>query len=129
MKARRVVAGVFGAGAMLFAGQVAASANIAWCMDDPPIQVQTAGGTNVTVNTKVYVPQSESGYLSSMTESATTAPDGAGGTLITVSVNLPAGITTARVVASVNRTKLSASASATGTGGQTLILHLDVPTS
>ena len=126
MKARGAVVGVLGAGAMVLAGQTAASANIAWCMFDPPAQVQTVDGTALTINTQVYVPKSEVHDLRQVTETTSTSPD-ATGTLITVNVTLPPGITSARIVTSVNRYGVSASAS--GTGGETVTLQLEVPTS
>jgi hypothetical protein len=126
MQARRLVAGVLAAGGMFVAGQVVASANVAWCIWDPPAQVETAGGVNLTVNTQVSVPQSQIHYLSHVTETTATSPD-ATGTLVTVNVTLPAGITSALVTSSVNR--YTVSASAIGQGGETVTLYLDVPTS
>lgn len=127
MRVRRVVLGAMAAGSMVLAGQAAASANIAWCVDDPPVQVQSPAGTNLVVNTQVYVPQPEVHLVRQVTDSAVSSPDGAAGTLVTVSVSLPHGVTTAKVVASVNRYNVSATA--TGTGGETVILYLVVPTS
>lgn len=126
MRVRRVVASAAAAGAMLFAGQVVASANIAWCVDDPPVQVQTASGSTLTVNTQVSAPKDQVHLLKQVIETTSTTPD-ATGTLITITVTIPAGITTARVVASVNSAGVSAST--TGVGGQTVTLYLDVPKS
>jgi hypothetical protein len=95
-------------------------------MWDPPVQVQTAGGTNLIVNTQVSAQQSEVHYLRQASETTTTSPD-ATGTLVTVKVTLPAGITAARVTSSVNRYKVSTSA--IGQGGETVTLYLEVPTS
>lgn len=125
MKARSVVLGVLAAGGMLVGAAGSASANIAWCFDDPPVQVHTPGGANLTVNTSVSVARPEVRYLNAVHDAATTSPDGAGGTLITVRVYLPAGITTARIVSRVNR--YSVSASAVGQGGTVVTLQLDVP--
>ena len=125
MKARSVVAGVMAAGAMVVGGAVAASANIVWCLDDPPVQVQTPAGTNLTVNVTVAVPQHEAKYISGVTVNTVTAPDGSGGTLITLNVAVPATISTARISVSVN--KFKATNAATVPGGTATTLQLDVP--
>ena len=119
------MAGLGTAGVMLVAGAVTASANIAWCVDDPPVQVQTPTGTNLVVNTSVSVVSKEARYLNGVDVVAVTAPDGAGGTLITVTVTVPATIGTAHVTASVNKFKVRASA--TVAGGDSTTLVLDVP--
>jgi hypothetical protein len=124
MKVGRVVAAVVAAGGLFVAGQVAASANVLWCMWDPPAHVQTASGANLTVNTLITVRQSEVHYLKQVSETAVTAPD-ATGTLITVTVTLPAGITSASVTSSVNR--YTVSATTIGHGGEAVTLYLDVP--
>lgn len=126
MRARSVVGGMLAAAAMLLVAQVPAAANVAWCMSDPPAQVQTESGSSLSVNTVVSVPQSDVHYLRQVTEATSAAPD-ATGTLITVSVTLPAGITAARITSSVYR--FAVSASAAGTGGQTVTLYLEVPKS
>ena len=126
MRTRTVVVGALAAGAMLLTGPAAASANIAWCTDDPPVQVQTPAGTSLVVNTQVYVAESQVHLMRQVTDTAVSSPSG-GGTVVTVAVSLPEGITTAKVVASVNRYNVSATAM--GTGGETVILHLVVPTS
>jgi hypothetical protein len=125
MKARRVVSGVVTAGAMLVAGAVSASANIAWCIDDPPVQVETPAGANLTVNTGVSVVNKQARYLNDVVVVAVTEPDGSGGTRITVTVTVPATIGTATVTAAVNKFKVSAST--TVAGGDSATLVLDVP--
>jgi len=125
MKARSVVAGVMAAGAMVVGGAVAASANLIWCMEDPPVQVQTATGTNLTVNVTVAVPQYQAKYINNVLVTTLTAPDGAGGTLITVVVTVPATISTANVTVTVKKYRVTDSA--TVPGGVTTTLHLDVP--
>lgn len=125
MKARSVVAGVMAAGAMVVGGAVAASANIVWCLDDPPVQVQTPAGTNLTVNVTVAVPQHEAKYITGVTVQTLTAPDGAGGTLITLNVAVPATISTARISVSVNKFKVTNAAVVPG--GAATTLQLDVP--
>jgi len=127
MKARSVVTGAVAAGAMLIGGASAASANIAWCMADPPARAVTGDGANLTVNTYVTVVKPEVHYLNDFQSEASTAPDGKGGTLITVHVKVPAGLSTVRVTSSVNRYQVSASA--VGAGGSVVTLYLDVPKS
>lgn len=117
--------GVLAAGGMVVGLAGSASANVVWCFDDPPTQVATATGSNLTVNTSVSVVRAEVKYLSAVHDTATTAPDGRGGTLITVQVSLPAGISTARITSSVNRYQVTATA--IGQGGTTVTLYLDVP--
>jgi hypothetical protein len=126
MKARRVVGGVVTAGAMLVAGASAGVANVIWCLDDPPVQVQTTSGTNLTVNTTIVAPKAEAKAVAASTVSAVTAPDGQGGTLVTVTTALDPGISTATVLSQVKRYHVSATAS--GQGGTTVTITLDVPT-
>ncbi len=125
MKARSVVAGVLATGAMVIGGAVVASANMTWCMEDPPVQVQTPTGTNLTVNVTVAVPQHQVKYISDVQVQTLTAPDGAGGTLITVDVAVPATISTANVAVTVKKYKVTDSATVSGGGATTL--QLDVP--
>ena len=125
MNARRVVVGVAVAGAMLAAGTVSVGANVMWCVDDPPVQVQTPTGTNLVVNTSVSVPTSQARYLNAVTTAATSAPDGAGGSLLTVTVTVPATIPIAHVTSTVKKYKVSASAVVAGGTSATLVL--DVP--
>src|SRR5712691_7826271 len=125
MKTRSVVASVLAAAAMVVGGAAVASANVIWCLEDPPVQVQTATGTNLTVNVSVAVPQYQAKYINDVVVTTRTAPDGAGGTLITVDVTVPATISTANVGVTVKKYKVTASA--TVPGGGTTTLHLDVP--
>ncbi len=125
MKTRSVVASVLAAAAMVVGGAAVASANVIWCLEDPPVQVQTATGTNLTVNVSVAVPQYQAKYLNDVVVTTLTAPDGAGGTLITVDVTVPATISTANVGVTVKKYKVTDSA--TVPGGGTTTLHLDVP--
>ena len=125
MKARSVVAGVLAAGAMVVGGAVVASANVIWCLEDPPVQVQTPTGTNLTVNVTVAVPQYQAKYINDVVVTTLTAPDGSGGTMITVQVTVPATISTANVGVTVKKYKVIDSA--TVPGGGTTTLHLDVP--
>ena len=123
MKARGLVLGGLGgllAGAMVMATSVAASANFAFCESDPPVQVVTPGGHNLTVNNQVFLAPGSQQLLNSVTDDAIAQGDGHGGTLITVHVYVPG---TARVVSSVNRYGVKASSSGTGV----VTLYLDVP--
>jgi len=127
MKAKRFVVATLLAGGVSLATGVPAAANLVWCMADPPVQVDTASGTNLTVNTTVYLDKASVNLKNDVQETATSAPDGSGGTLITVQVQVPQGVQAARVVASINKYKVSASG--TGTGGQLVTLYLDAPVS
>lgn len=122
MKARSLVVGGLLAGAMLVATSAGASANFAFCMDDPPVQVETFGGHNLTVNAQVYLPSGSQQLMNEVSDYASARPDGKGGTLVTVNVFVPAP---AHVVASVNRFHVSAA----GNGNDVVTLLLDVPIS
>jgi hypothetical protein len=123
MKARSaVVVGMGGllAGVMLMATSVAASANLVWCMSDPPVQVVTPGGHTLTVNNQVYLSAAARHLLNNVTDTASAAADGRGGTLVTVHVFVPGA---AHVVSSVNRYGISAAKD----GSSVVTLTLDVP--
>src|SRR5256885_12728566 len=90
MKARSFIVGGLLAGAMMMATSVGASANFVWCMSDPPIQVVTPGGHNLTVNNMVYLPPYALHLKNSVTDSATVQPDGHGGAPGTVPADGPA---------------------------------------
>ena len=122
MKGRSVALGGLLAGVMLVGGSAVASANMAWCLSDPPIQVTTPGGHNLMVNNQVYLPPSAKHLKGQITEDATAQADGHGGTLITVHVHVPEQ---AHVVSSENRFRLSDQ----GDGDSVVTLLLDVPTS
>ena len=117
--------GAAAAAGMMIMGQGVASANVAWCIADPPVQVVTPDGHNLMVNTAVYLPPASQHLKSSVAESASAQPDGSGGTLITVRVVVPAGISGASVVSSENRYQMVARGY--GAGGTTVTLYLDVP--
>ena len=127
MKARSVVVGTVAAVAMVVPAAVSASANIAWCTADPPARVVTQDGANLSVNTYVMVLRPEVRYLNDVSSDATTAPDGNGGTLITVHVHVPRNVGAARVTSSVKRFQISAST--VTSGGSDVTLYLDVPKS
>jgi hypothetical protein len=123
MKARSVTFGALLACGLMVAGQGVASANMAWCLSDPPIQVLSPGGHYLVVNNLVYLPPSALHLKNQIYDDAAAAPDGKGGTLITVHVHVPASVN-AHVVSSENRYQVT-----TQRDGATVItLYLDVPT-
>lgn len=125
MKVRRLFLAALGAGAVSLVAAVPAAANLVWCLADPPVSVETETGKNLTVNTTVYLDKASVNLKNDVEETATSVPDGNGGTLITVQVQLPSSVTAARAVASVNKYKVTASG--TGAGGDVITLQLDVP--
>lgn len=128
MNKRVVVLGALAAGLLVVCGQGAATANVMWCLSDPPIQVVTPGGHNLSVNNMIYLSPVDRHIAQQITDDATTAPDGRGGTLITVHVRIPAGAHGASVESNNYRYKVSRTG-ATPSGGIVLTLNLDVPTS
>jgi len=128
MSKRVIVVSGLAAVLMVLGGQGSASANVMWCVSDPPIPVVTPGGHNLTANNMVYLSPIDRHIASQITDDATTAPDGRGGTLIIVHVYLPATSHGGHVVANNFRYRVSDSNSAPG-GGTILTLSLDVPTS
>jgi hypothetical protein len=126
MTKRGVAVGFLAAGLLVLGGQVAASANVVWCTFDPPVHVVTAGGSHLTVNNMITISMADKDLAKLVTEDATAAPDGTGGTLITVHVSIPQGAHGANVVSTNHRYKVTASASTPG-GGAVLTLELDVP--
>lgn len=126
MRLRTVLAAAAAAVGVAIAASGGASANVLWCLSDPPIQTTTSGGTNLTVNTKLYASSSDRHELSSVTEDIVSSPDGAGGTLVTVYVFVPSTIGSLLVVAQVQR--YGESATGSGSAGSTITLTMDVPT-
>jgi hypothetical protein len=124
MKARSVVVALVAVGGMLLAAQGTASANVAWCVADPPVQVVTPGGTILSVNNLVWLPPSALHLKNRMWDQASAAPDGTGGTRITVTVHVPAG-----VAAHVQSSEYRYQVSTQGDGWSAVTLYLDVPTS
>lgn len=124
---KRWVVGTLAAGLLLMAGQATASANVVWCLSDPPIELVTPGGHNITVNNMIYLPPMYRHLAREVRDDASVAPDGHGGTLVTVNVRIPSGVSKARVVSSDNRYQVSAEAASEG--GVVVTLHLDVPLS
>ena len=127
MRKRALVVGALTAGLLALGGPGTASANLMWCVTDPPIQVVTPGGHNLMVNNMVYLSPSDKHNAKLITDDAATAPNGRGGTRITVHVYIPAAVHGAHVVSSNNRYRVSDVAD--GYGGRVVTLSLDVPTS
>jgi hypothetical protein len=121
MQLRAAVVAVVASATMLLLAQLQASANISWCIADPPIQVVTPDGHNLMVNTQVYLPPSAVHLKSAIHESAIAVRDSGGGTLIVVQVYVPAH---ARVVSSENRYGVSDAGN--GSGVVTLYLHVPI---
>jgi hypothetical protein len=128
MSKRVVVVGALAAGLLVMGGVGTASANVMWCVSDPPIPLVTPGGHNVTVNNMIYLSPVDRHIASLITDDAVAAPDGRGGTLITVHVNIPAGAHGANVVSNNFRYRVTDTNSTPG-GGTVVTLSLDVPTS
>jgi hypothetical protein len=128
MRTRVVVVGALTVGLLVAGGQGAASANVMWCLSDPPIQVVTPGGHNLSINNMVYLSPVDRHIASKITDDATVARDGKGGTLITVHVYVPQGAHGASVVSNNYRYRVTDSNRTPG-GGAVLTLQLDVPTS
>jgi len=122
MRFKTVLAGVTVACGLTLASTGGASANIMWCVGDPPAQVSSASGTQFNVNTQIFSSVAHQ-HLSQYPETVTTAPDGSGGTLVTVDVQGPAQYFT--VVASVHKGKGTISAQSSGSGE--VLVVLDVP--
>jgi hypothetical protein len=120
MKFRNVALAGLLAGALLIGGAGAASANIAWCVSDPPIQLVTPGGHTFVVNNMVYLPPQALHLKNQITDDATAVSNGHGGTRVTVHVHVP---WRAHVVSSANRFQVSTQ----GDGETTITLYLDVP--
>jgi hypothetical protein len=78
MRFRKLVLAGGVAGALMAAVPGGASANIMWCVGDPPAQLTTSTGTRFVVNTYVYAEGPHSKLASLTTVDATAAPDAAG---------------------------------------------------
>ena len=125
MRLKRILPAAIIAAALSLAGEAPASANVMWCMSDPPLQVATPGGQALSVNIAIYMPPNQQHLARGFSDTATVASDGNGGTLVTVYVVVPSGVSSAYIVSSVNRYQVSASG--TGQGGTVVTMYLDVP--
>jgi hypothetical protein len=128
VKKRAVVVGALAVGLLILGGPVTASANVIWCVFDPPAHVLTPGGQHLTVNNMITMSSVDKDLAKLVTDDATAAPDGGGGTLITVHVYIPQGAHGANVVSTNHRYGVTATAGTPG-GGVVLTLELDVPAS
>jgi len=126
VKARKFALAAMVASALALAAQAPAAANIAWCVYDPPVQVTTPGGSNLTVNTFVYFSRDARHAAWKVTTDASAESNGYGGTTVTVNVHVPAGAGPVHVVAAVQR--YSVTEEQDGIGGTTMTFTLDVPT-
>lgn len=127
MGKRALLVAALTAGLFALAGSGVASANLMWCVSDPPVQVVTPGGHSVTVNNMVYLSLLDRHRASLITDDATAVPDGSGGTLVTVHVYVPSTVHGAFTVSSNNRYRVSTQGR--GGSGSVITLLLDLPTS
>jgi hypothetical protein len=126
MKARRFAIATIAAGFLAVAAASPASANLAWCVYDPPVQVESPEGQNLTVNTFVYFSPSARHVAWKVTSDATVESSGSGWTTVIVHVYVPAGAGRVHVVATVQRYKVSEAQD--GVGGEVMTFTLEVPT-
>ena len=133
MSKRGLVMGALAAGLLVLAGlssgQGTVLANMDWCSSDPPISVVTPGGAHLMVNNTIYFQPVDRPNLKLITHDASTAPDGLGGTLITVNLYFPDNFSDAYVVSANNRFSVQDTASLNGgaTGNNVVTLQLHVP--
>ena len=85
----------------------------------------TPGGQSLTVNNTIYLPQYDMRLAPSFPATATATADGHGGTLIIVRVQVASVVSSAHIVSTVQRFKVSSDGS--GAGGTVVSLDLDVP--
>lgn len=129
MSKRVVLVGAMASALLVIGGAGAASANVVWCSSDPPIQVVTPGGQHLMVNNTIYVSVQDKSSVKLVTHDASTAPDGKGGTLITVHMYFPESFSDAYVVSSNFRFKVSdtGGTNSGGNGNHVVTLSLHVP--
>ena len=126
MRARRIATATVAAGFLALAAASPASANLAWCVYDPPVQVESPQGQNLTVNTFVYFAPSARHVAWKVTSDATVEAGAPGWTTIIVNVYVPAGAGPVHVVAVNQRYKITEAQD--GFGGDVMTFTLDVPT-
>jgi hypothetical protein len=125
MKTRTLfVAGAMAVG-LIAAAPGPASANILWCVGDPPVQVVTPGGNYVEINNYLYVAPAYAHLAWQITADGSAVSDGAGGSLVTVHVHVPSGPSLLYVVSAEEHYQVSTTGS--GPGGTEITLTLDVP--
>lgn len=119
--------GALSSALLVVGGSAAASANVTWCVSDPPVQVVTPAGHHLMVNNMVYLSVGDKDFASLVTGDASAEPDGRGGSLVTVHVYIPREAHGAMVVSENHRYRV-ADTKSTPVGGTALIFKLDVPT-
>jgi hypothetical protein len=125
MKTRTLfVAGAMALG-LVAAAPGTASANILWCVGDPPVQVVTPGGNYVEINNYLYTAPAYAHLASQITADGSAASDGAGGSLVTIYVHVPSSLSRLYVVSADLHYQVTTTGS--GTGGTEITLTLDVP--
>jgi hypothetical protein len=128
MIGRRLGIGALVACVLLAGGAQTVSANLVWC-DDPPILVVTPGGTTLMVNNSLALSRADMSSRSLITHDATTEPNRAGGTLITIHFYVPGAIHDGATVVSTNHRFNVSDMRGTPTGSTVVTLHLAVPIS
>ena len=125
MRVPRLATAAVAAGFLTLAGASSASANIAWCVYDPPVKVVSPAGSNLLVNTYVYYPKVSKRIAPRITVEGSTDANGIGGTTITVRVYVPQGDGTIHVVVTSQRYKVTQEQD--GAEGSVMTFTLDVP--
>jgi len=120
------IAGALAVG-VVAASPGSASANILWCMGDPPVQVVTPGGHYVEINNYLYVAPVYALLAEQITADGSAVTDGTGGSLVTVHVHVPAGLGRLYVVSAQQQFQVSTAGN--GPGGTAITLTLDIPES
>ena len=104
-----------------------ASANVLWCVGDPPVQVVTPGGHNVEINNYLYVAPAFGHLAAQTTADGSAVADGIGKTLVTIHVHVPSGLSRLYVVSAQQHYQVSTTGS--GPGGTDITLTLVIPES
>ena len=125
MRLSRILPAAAIALALLLMREATASAHFVFCMSDPPVQVVTPGGANLTVNNTLYLPPYQMRLVPYFDTTASAIADGHGGTLVIVHVQVASGVSSVQVVSTVQHFQVSSTAR--GTGGTVVSLDLDVP--
>jgi len=125
MRARRFAIATVAAAFLAVAAASPASANLAWCVYDPPVKVVSPAGSNLLVNTYVYYPKVSKHIAPRVTVEASADASSTGGTTITVRVYVPRGDGTIHVVVTSQRYKITEEQD--GAEGSVMTFTLDVP--
>jgi hypothetical protein len=129
MSKRGILVGALGAGLLVLGVPATVGANVDWCSSDPPIPVVTPGGAHLMVNNTLYLSPVDKPNVRLITHDASTAPDGLGGTRITVHIYFPDNFSDAYVVSANYRFSVMDTAGTNGgaTGNNMVTLQLTVP--